>query len=75
MGKLFQDSGSTPEARHAEAHRILFEMGVGSAVGKFEREKDNKFVQDMIGKFEQYGSRAMVSAAQLFYLRDLKDRL
>lgn len=70
FGKNESRTNHAPEAR-----RILFEMGVGDAVGTFERDKDNEFVESMLERFEQYQERTLVSDAQIEYLRDIKDRL
>lgn len=75
MRKLNQESGGDADSRAAEANRILFEMGVAEACGSFEDDKSNEFVQGMIDRFEKYGPKTQVSAKQLFWLRDLKDKL
>jgi hypothetical protein len=66
MGKLFQDSGSTPEARREEADRIIdilfHEISPESMEGK---EAD--FI-------EQMEADGRVSPKQLFWLRDIKSK-
>jgi hypothetical protein len=66
-------SGGDNDSRNAEASRILFDLGLKDAA--FERTKDEDFVSQMVERFEQYGGKTIVSSAQLFWLRDLKDKL
>lgn len=66
-------SGGDNASRNEEARRILFELGLKDA--PFEREKDEDFVAGMVDRFDQYGEKTIVSSGQLFWLRDLKDKL
>lgn len=65
-------SGGDNDARNAEAHRILFDMGLKDAA--FEQSKEEDFVAEMVERFEEYKGRTFVSSKQLFWLRDLKDK-
>lgn len=65
-------SGGSAEDRNDEARRILFDMGLKDA--SFEQSKEEDFVSSLVDRFEQYGTKAIVSSKQLFWLRDLKDK-
>ena len=65
-------SGGNNDSRSAEAHHILFEMGLKDA--SFEQSKEEDFVSDLIERFEQYGGKTFISSKQLFWLRDLKEK-
>jgi len=76
LGKgLGQQTGGTPESDTREAVRIL-SMIAGVSIGTIEEElgaDPGRFIRDMraamaFPKFE-------VTGKQLFYLRDLRDRL
>jgi len=64
MSGLFQDSGSTPDSRRAEADKLL------AIIEDFSEQltpKEASFV-------EQVWSADFISPKQLFWLRDIKDK-
>lgn len=69
---LSQDSGQTPERRSQEACEILG-MLKGASVPLEPGEI--KFIADLTSNFQRYGARTMVSTKQLFWLRDIKERV
>jgi phage shock protein A len=69
---LFQESGGSPESRTNEAEKLL-EMLEGRDEAMAPNEQ--KFVTDLRERFEKYGAKTMVSPKQVFWLRDIKDRM
>lgn len=69
---LANETGGDDFARNREAHSIIFDMQLYAKVGEMtERERD--FVTQSKDRLERYGVKAMFSAKQCFWLRDLKD--
>ena len=62
---MFDDSGSTPEQRRAEADRIL-DMMDGNSFPFEDNEK--QFINNI------RHLKASVSTKQIFWLRDIKDK-
>lgn len=65
-------SGSDNFSRNAEAHKILFDLGLKDAAMETDRESD--FISGLIDRFDEFGSRTVISSKQLFWLRDLADK-
>jgi hypothetical protein len=72
MSRLFQESGGDNSDRLEEAKKLLA-MGLTENLEQMS-EKERKFVEDTITRIDDYGIEALVSAKQLFWLRDLKDK-
>lgn len=69
---LADDSGQTPERRTEEAQNLV-EM-----LEDHEDEmspSDRNFYRSTAERFKQYGLRTTISVKQLFWLRDIKDRV
>jgi hypothetical protein len=67
---LGQQSGGSAEDITNEAERLLKMLENHEP----EDSRSAQFLQQMRERFEQYGSRTQVSAKQLFWLRDIKDK-
>lgn len=65
-------SGADNVARAAETERIL---GMLDGYEDAMKLSDREFVIQMRDRIEQYGKNTFVSSRQLFWLRDIKDRL
>ena len=70
--QLSNDSGGDADSRNHEASRLM-EMLEGYE-DKLS-EKEQSFIADLRERFEQYGGKTIVSVKQLFWLRDLKDKV
>ncbi len=76
MTKTFGgDSGSDAVRRTEEAQRLLDIITAAEREGHYLSGKDAQFVEDLRERFEQYGMKTAVSPRQLFYLRDIRDRV
>jgi hypothetical protein len=64
------ESGSDNKARVDEARRLLSMIDTDA----MEKGKDTDFVEGMRDKFDKYGDDVVVSARQIFWLRDIRDR-
>lgn len=68
------ESGSTPERRTAEAMELLEIIEPAIARGKVLPVKSAEFLNATRARFKQYKERTLISARELFWLRDIKDR-
>lgn len=59
--------------RAQEARRILIDLGLRDHLSEMD-SRTSRFVEQMLERLEEYGDSAYISPAQLFWLRDLKDR-
>jgi hypothetical protein len=73
---MFDTSGGTAEERRVEAVKIV-DMIMEMNLDKVNTLKvnDYTFVMNIRENLLKYGSNAFISPRQLFYLRDVKDKL
>lgn len=69
---LTTESGGDHRQRAMEAEKLL-EL-IGEDTDQLA-PNEQKFVADLKERFERYGLQTTVSTKQLFWLRDIKDRL
>jgi hypothetical protein len=68
---LYKESGGDDASRSSEAIKLLEMIDDNALVSP----SDSKFVSDCRERLEQYGqAKFWISAKQLFWLRDIKDR-
>ena len=68
---LANDTGQTPERRTQEAQDLI---GMLRPCMDDMTLKEQRFVNETIERFAEYGVRTIVSVKQLFYLRDIRDK-
>jgi hypothetical protein len=73
MGKLFQDSGGSRTDRAEEAIKILAMIQTLDYSMLSDNDKD--FLGKIREKLSTYSSNALISPKEIFYLRDIKDKV
>lgn len=61
-------------ARREEAERLLVQIEAYGD-GIIEGDRERKFVEDFLDKFERFKDRTFVSERQLKWLRDIEGRI
>lgn len=77
MSTPLPETGASPERATQEASEILAIIDValkGTTKVLFD-VRSMEFLADTRSRFKKYGETTRITPKQLFYLRDLKDRL
>ena len=69
---LGNETGQSKEEDVREAQQLL-DLVTDDAEGMTSKEQE--FIYDMQGRFDQYQERTFVSPRQLFWLRAIRDRV
>jgi hypothetical protein len=72
---LQSESGGGNADRVREARRIIFDMGLKDRLAEMSNQRSVEFVESTAERLKMYGDKTIISPGQLFWLRDLKDRL
>lgn len=69
---MFDETGGTPLSRAREAKELLSQLEDHHDDLK---EKELEFIQGLSERIEKFGDMTIVSPRQLFWLRDIRDRV